>query len=176
MGDDARVLAVLAHAHGERLDTAEDEPAVERAGNGAERFLQEVKALRNRRIIRRREAAYDVGMAAEVLRRRVKDDVGPKLERSLQVWRGERVVDDNDCAGGVRRFGGGADVDHVQQRIRRRLQPDDARSVVKRIGERLVDVGGRKPRELVALRLVDLREHPVDAPVDVVDGDDALAR
>ena len=42
-----RVLAVLAHAHGERLDPAQHEPAVERARHGAERLLQEAQALRD---------------------------------------------------------------------------------------------------------------------------------
>jgi hypothetical protein len=34
--DPARVLAVLAHAHGQRLHPAEDEPGVEGTGDGAE--------------------------------------------------------------------------------------------------------------------------------------------
>ena len=43
--DRARVLAVLAHADGERLDPAQHEPRVERAGHGAERLLQEAQPL-----------------------------------------------------------------------------------------------------------------------------------
>ena len=48
------------------------------------------------------EPADDVGVAAEVLRGRVHDDVGAELERSLQVRRGERVVDDDARAALVR--------------------------------------------------------------------------
>ena len=42
--------------------------------------------------------ADDVGVAAEVLRRGVHDDVGAEGERVLQVRRGERVVDDRASA------------------------------------------------------------------------------
>ena len=40
-GDGARVLAVLAHPHRQGLDSAQDEPGVEGAGDCAERLLQE---------------------------------------------------------------------------------------------------------------------------------------
>ena len=76
-----------------------------------------------------------VGVAAEVLRRRVDDDVGAEVERLLQVRRRERVVDDEDRADGVRRVGGRADVDDVEQRIRRRLDPDHPRALVEVVGE-----------------------------------------
>src|SRR5205823_1143247 len=81
----ARVVAVLAHPHCERLHSAQHEPAVERAGNRAERLLQEEQPLRNRRIVRRDEAADDVRVAAEVLRRRVQNDVRAEREWALQV-------------------------------------------------------------------------------------------
>ena len=78
--------------------------------------------------------------------------------------------------GGVRRLGGLADVDHVQERVRRRLEPDDARLLVQVLRKPGVDVGDGDEGEVVALRLVDLREHAVHAAVDVVHGDDAVAR
>src|SRR5919108_5830292 len=74
-GDAARVLAVLAHADGERLDPAQNEPGVEWAGDRSQRLLQAVQALGDRRVVRRDEAAYDVRMAAEVLGRGVERDV-----------------------------------------------------------------------------------------------------
>ena len=166
---------MLAHAHGERLQPAQHEPAVERPRHRAERLLQEVEALGDRRVVRRDEAADDVGVAAEVLRRRVDDDVGAERERLLQVRRRERVVDDDERADRVRRLGGRADVDDVQQRVRRRLEPDEPRALVEVLAEVRVDLVGRDELELVALRLVDLGEHPVDAAVDVVDADDAVA-
>ena len=126
LGDRARVLAVLAHADGERLDPAQHEPRVERAGHRAERLLQEVEALGERVVVRRDEAADGVAVAAEVLRRRVDDGVGAEVERLLQVRRRERVVDDEQRADRVRRVCGLADVDDVQQRVRRRLDPHHA--------------------------------------------------
>jgi hypothetical protein len=42
-------------------------------------------------------------------------------------------------------------------------------------GEPGGDLVRREEREAVALRLVDLREHPVDAAVDIVHGDDMVA-
>jgi hypothetical protein len=173
--DRHRVLAVLAHAYCERLDTPQHEPRVERARHGAERLLEEVEALGDRRVVRRGEAADRVGVAAEVLRRRVHDDVRAELERTLQVRRRKRVVDDEDRAGIVRRIGRGADVDDVEERVRRRLDPHHSRVVVEVLGQVREVLGGDVVEE-VALRLVHLRRHPVDAAVDVGDQDDALAR
>ena len=126
-----RIRAVLLHAEGERLQPAQDEPAVERAGDGAERLLEEDEALGDRRVVRRREATDEVGVAAEVLRQRVDDDVGAERERLLEVRRGERVVDDDEGADLVRGRRGGADVDDVQRWIRRRLDPDEPGSLVE---------------------------------------------
>ena len=53
-------------------------------------------------VVDRDEPADDVGVAAEVLRGRVHDDVGAERERLLQVRRGERVVDDDARAALVR--------------------------------------------------------------------------
>ena len=49
-------------------------------------------------------------------------------------------------------------------------------SLVEMLGEVRGELVGRQVVEEVALRLVDLRGHPVDAAVDVRDQDDALAR
>ena len=124
----------------------------------------------------RDEAADHVGVAAEVLGRRVDDEVGSERERLLQVGRGEGVVDDEEGADGVRSVGGAADVDDVQERVRRRLDPDEPHLLVEMRRQVLVELVGRDVGEAVSLRLVDLRGHPVDAPVDVGDQDDPLAR
>ena len=62
--------------------------------HGADRVLQErerVAQLRGR--VDDQRAADDVGVAVQVLRHRVRDDVGAELERALEVRRHERVVD-----------------------------------------------------------------------------------
>ena len=92
--DALRVVAVALHAHRERLQAAQREEAVERRRNPAERVLEEAQPLAHRAIARADEAADDVGVAADVLGRRVHDDVGAQLERLLQVRARERVVDD----------------------------------------------------------------------------------
>src|SRR5215211_322734 len=71
VGDLSRILRVPAHPDGERLQAPQHEPAVERARDGAERLLQEVEPFRDGRIVRRDESPDDIGVAAEVLRRRV---------------------------------------------------------------------------------------------------------
>ena len=103
--DPPRVLAVALHPESERLQAAQHEPGVERARHGAQRLLQERQPLGDRRVVRGDDAADDVAVAAEVLRRRVDDGVGAELERQLEVRRRERVVDDEQRADRVRGVG-----------------------------------------------------------------------
>ena len=56
------------------------------------------------RVVRDGEAADHVGVAAEVLRRRVHDDVGAEVERALEVGRREGVVDHEERACRLRRL------------------------------------------------------------------------
>jgi len=105
----------------------------------------------------------------------VQDEIGAELERLLEVRGGERVVDDHEGADLVRCRRRRRDVDDVEQRVRRRLEPYELRGLVEVIREACRDLVGREKREPVALRLVHLREHPVGAPVDVVDGHHVVA-
>src|SRR5439155_1415895 len=72
-------------------------------------------------------APDDIAVPAEVLRRRVHDDVGTELQRTLQSRRGEGVVDDEPRARVLGDAGECRDVGNVQQRVGRCLAPDDAR-------------------------------------------------
>ena len=72
------------------------------------------------------------------------------------------------------RFGRLLDVDDVQHRVRRCLDPHDPSALVEMSTE-LVELGRRQVVEDVALRLVDLGGHPVDAAVDVRDQDHPVA-
>ena len=120
-------------------------------------------------------AADHVRVAAEVLRRRVHDDVGPEFERLLQVRRGERVVDDEPRAGLVRDRRQRRDVGDAEQRVRRRLAPDDLGLGTHR-GAHRVEVGERHRRVLEP----PVREHPRDQPersaVRVAGQDHVIAR
>ena len=76
----------------------------------------------------------------------------------------------------MRGLGRSGDVDDVQRRVRRRLEPDEPRALLQVLFQAGRQLLGRKKREAVALRLVHLREHAVDAAVHVVDRDDVVAR
>ena len=90
-------------------------------------------------------AEQHVRVAAEVLRRAVHDEVGAVLERPQEHRRRGRRVDDD--RGGMRR--GGLQVGHRQERVRRRLQPDQVgvRAAAARSGRtrRSADPSARAP-------------------------------
>ena len=173
--DLACVLAVLPHPDRERLDPAQHQPGVERSGDRPERLLEEVETFRECVVVGRDESADRVAVAAEVLGGRVHDDVRAQRERLLQVRRREGVVDDEERAHRMGSVGGAADVDHVQQRVRRRLHPDEPHRVVEVRREFLVELRSGHVREAIALRLVHLRRHSVHAAVHVGDQHDPLA-
>ena len=171
-------VAVPLHAHRERLERRAAR-ASGRTGRARRRATSAGSASRSAIVgsFVTGEAADDVGVAAEVLRRRVHDDVGAERERLLQVRRRERVVDDERarrraCAASAT----ARDVDDVEQRVRRRLDPDE-RACARRGAP--ATLGRARPAstyvEPVALRLVHLREHAVRAAVDVVHADDVVA-
>ena len=62
-------------------------------------------------------------------------DVGAERQWLLKVGGREGVVDDHECAGGVRGLGRGGDVDDVQRRVRRCLEPDEPRSLLQVLDE-----------------------------------------
>ena len=83
--DRERVGLVPLHAHGERLGAAQHQEAVERRLAAAQRVLEEREAGAQVRIAADDGAADDVGVAVQVLRRRVDDQVGAEIERALEV-------------------------------------------------------------------------------------------
>ena len=87
------------------------------------------------------------------------DDVGAERDRLLQVARRERVVDDEERALGVRDLGDAGDVGDAEQRVGRRLDPDQ-------LGD------ARPDRRAHVVDLVDRGDGVVDAarsgdPVEV---------
>ena len=96
--------------------------------------------------------------------------------RAAAAGTGSRsVVDDEQAADVVRRVCDRADVEHLQERVRRRLDPDHVGPLRRDLGEpdrrREIRVG-----EAVALRSEHLREEPVGAAVHVVHRHRKLAR
>ena len=134
------------HPDAERLQPAQHQPRVERAGDGADRVLVERDLLGELEVAYDEGAADDVGVAAAVLRGRVHDDVGTERQRLLEVRRGEGVVDDQQGTGLVRDGGQRLDVADVEQRVGRRLDPDHLRAAGLDRGAHRVDVADRRRR------------------------------
>ena len=126
--DGRRVRAVRLHAPRQRRQAAHHEPAVEGRRHRAAEQLRGAQVGEGRVVVARDDrAAEHVAASAEVLRRRVHDHAAAELERPLQRRRREGVVGDGARAGLLRDGRHRRDVDALQQRIRRRLDPDDAR-------------------------------------------------
>ena len=86
-GEFQGVLAMAAHSQIERLDAAQDEEAVERSGNRADGVVQEGESLAQPGVAfvttHDGDAADHVGVAVQILGRRVHDDVETLFERPL---------------------------------------------------------------------------------------------
>jgi hypothetical protein len=173
LDDRLRGRRVGGHPQVQGADPAVHEEAVEGRRHRADRVLHEPQPLVMLGRARDRGAADDVGVAAEVLRRRVHDEVGAELERPLVDRGGERVVDRDEGVALARHDP--RDVDHVEQRVGRRLDPDQLR------------LGPDRALDSIEVGLVDevvgqppAREHLVDqaegASVEVVRQHDVRAR
>ena len=177
LGDAPRVLAVLAHAHGERLDPAQHEPRVERAGHGAERLLQEAAAARrarrrsSRRSRRSRRCGRRGTSSSSGRRASAPSSSGCCRYGVAKVLSTASSAPTACAASAALRmsttFSSG--FDGVSTHTSLTSSPRWA----ARFSSNSV---GRHVGEAVALRLVDLRGHAVDAAVDVGDQHDALAR
>ena len=133
------------HPQRERLDPAQDEPAVERARHRAERLLQEREPLGERRVVRRRRSRRRRRSG----RRGTSSSSGRRCRRRARAGAGgtgvAKVLSTTTIAPTrVRRLGDRADVDDVQQRVRRRLDPDELRPLVDRASA--IDSRGRRSR------------------------------
>jgi hypothetical protein len=103
----------------------------------------------------------------------MEDDVGAKLQRALEVRRGERIVDDEQRAAAMRDVSHGGDVSQAHERIARRLEQDCTGGLRHRVGHALriagIDVAERQPHVLQ-----DLVEQAERAAIDVFRADDVV--
>ena len=110
--------------------------SVRKLSNGAPvtpmAFAHQAQAVVQLRRCRDDRAADHVAVAVQVLGGRMHDQVGAERERLLPERRQKGVVRRHQRAGRVRRIGHRANVDHPQQRIARRLDPDAARGLAAR--------------------------------------------
>ena len=177
------VPAVPLHAQVQRPEPPQDEEAVERPRDGAHRVLEEPQPLGDRVVRGDGHADDRVGVAGEVLGRRVEHDVGADRQRPLQRRRRERVVDDDQRpTAALRRpaarrrprraamsttFNCGFDgVSNQTSRVR---SVSASQSTSGSAGE--IDVPRRRPRSST-----DPLEIAERAAIDVVADDDLVAR
>ena len=130
------------HSNREGLHATQDQVTVERARDCPSRVLNEPEALGKLRIPHRDEAADHVAVTSKVLGGRVHDDVGTEREGLLEIGGGKGVVNDHERIAVVCEPRCLGDVDDVQQRIGRALDPKEPRlgapGVIERFGVRLV--------------------------------------
>ena len=102
-GQLGRVACGALDAQVQRAQAAQRQPRLPRAGDGAVQRAVRLQPPRRAPASRvTRDAQEDVGVAAEVLGRRVQDDVRAELERPLHQRGRERVVDRERHARGAR--------------------------------------------------------------------------
>ena len=176
LGDGAGVVAVALHAHRQRLDPAQHQVAVERAGHGAHGVLEEARALGDAGVVGRHEPADDVGVAAEVLRRRVHDHVGAERERLLQVRRGEGVVDDARSAPCLVRDRATAAMSTIAAAGSSASRPTRGGSRAHGRARQRDEVGQVDARRARCPAAVAPGDEPERAAVRVVGDDDVIAR
>ena len=162
------------HPHRQRFRSAQHEPSVEWTRHASSRVLEERDARAKLLVVAGESSADDIGMPAQVLGRRVQDDVRPKPQRLLQVRTRERVVDHGQRLAPVRDLRESRDVEHFQERIRRRLDPDELRARAQRAprGFGLAHVDRRQRH---AQPIEDSGEQAIRPAVDVVGHDDVIA-
>src|SRR5829696_6511897 len=168
--------AVPLHAQRQGLQPAQGEEAVERARDRADGVLQEGELFAELLVVADDgDAADHVGMAVEVFRRRMHDEVEAVFERTLNVGAGEGVVGGEPPSRRLRDAGDRLEVAELEQRIGRRLDPDELRLGPQRRPHRIeireVDIGDGEPGRAAPHAL----EQPPRAAVEVVGGDDVRA-
>lgn len=160
----------LAGAQVQGLQTTVGEPAVEGGGDGADGVLEEGEALLEGVGVESGDTHADVGVAVDVLRDGVDDDVGAVVERVLHVGAHEGVVDDDEDAMAMGDVDDGADVDQAEGGVGGGLDPDELGLVG---ADQVLDVqlDGRGEGDVHAVGGSDLGEVAVGATVDIGDGD-----
>ena len=123
------VAALALDAHEQRAHAAQQQPRLDRTEHGA-LVVAQLRERGPRVVVRRGDerAGEHVGVAAEILRRRVHHEIGAERERPRVDRRRARRVDCEPRAARVRELGDRGDVGDVPRRVRRRLDPDEPAS------------------------------------------------
>ena len=133
------------HARGERLDSAQHQPALERRENRSRCFLQEGQLFGLLRLGANNDAAQSIAVAVQEFRGRVDHHVRTQRDGLLEIGRHEGVVNYDFHFSAVANVADGGNVAQSHQRIRRRLDIHQPRVLANRAldvpGLRGVDVG-----------------------------------
>src|SRR5688500_12207403 len=176
-GDVHRVAAMAFHAHGEGLDAAQGEEGIERARHAAHRILQEGQALAQLGLLSKyRRAADDVRVAVEILRRGMHHDVEAVLERALDPRRSEGVIAYRDQLVLARHGGNGLEINDLEERVGRGLDPDHAAVGFDRFFERTGFGQVNEARAQIGGTLTHALQDAVAAAVEIVHRHDMGAR
>ena len=155
------------HPQRQRLGAAQHQPRVERAEDCPRRILHESQPLDV--VVSRRDddAADAVAVAVQVLGGAVRDEVGAKGDRLLNVRAGEGVVDHQAGVVAMGEGGGQRQVGQPHHRVARGLDEEHPRLRRERpLGG--VEVAGVDVGEAHVVTAQDLVEQPEGAAVDVV--------
>ena len=170
-----RVALVFAHAHGQGFQAPQHQPTVPRPRNRAGRVLVKLDFIVQIVPPRNHRASDHVAVSAQVFRRAVHHEVRAQLQRPLEIRARKRVVHRQQRSGTPRHFGHRRQIHELQQRIRRRLHPDQPRVRPDRRRE-----GRRRSRigvvHLHAPRAIHFLQQPVRPAVQVVARHHVVAR
>ena len=176
LGHLERVAAMLLDAQIQRLQTADVKPGIKRGRHGARGILQERDLVADLLVVEHDRAADHVGMAADVLGRRVDHHVGAIIERMLQHRGCEGVVHRDLRAVRMRDRGCRRNIGDVEQRVARRLHPDPLVMLGFECRAHRRGVGDVDHVKVHAPRHEHLGQQAVSAAVHVVAEQDTVAR
>jgi hypothetical protein len=168
------VFFVLPHAQRESFYSSQREKTIERRRRSAGGILQELEPLVERDLIEANRTADDVRMSREIFCRRMKHEIGAKLERPLENRRCECVVDQTESAVGVGNFCRRSDVADPEQRVGRRFDPDQPGAP----GDGALDfsdIGGLNEGKREPETFQHRAKKPVGAAVHVARGDHVIS-
>jgi hypothetical protein len=168
VGDPLGVVAMAIHPYAQRLQPAMSEEGIERAGDCAHGVLMEGDLLGQVEISYDQGAPDDVGVTADVFRRRMHHDVGTERQRLLEIGSREGVVDDQQGSAVVGSVGQCLDVTEVEQRVGGGLDPHQGGDTRLDRRPHCVDVTHRRRIVLDPPRLGDLVEEPERSAVRIV--------
>jgi len=127
LGNGGAIILLNAQPGVQSSQSAQGQEGIERRTGQAERIAPPTQPFQQGLGLGDGRAANDVAVPVDILRRRVDDDVGAMLDRPLKRRRQEGIVDGDHGAGGPSCGGNSSEVGDTQERVGRRLDPQQRR-------------------------------------------------